>query len=105
MIKCAECGYENMDGLDYCDGCGAKLAAAAPGAAAPAPSDGAPADTPNAEAPSSGGALSESRFIRPSGGGGAEIGSSHFRVEGTREPSCRSAESGAGGLSRGFQGQ
>jgi FHA domain len=33
MIKCGECGYENMDGLDYCDGCGAKLAAAA---AAPA---------------------------------------------------------------------
>ncbi len=29
MIKCAECGYENMDGLDYCDGCGAKLAAVA----------------------------------------------------------------------------
>src|SRR5450755_134901 len=28
MIKCSECGYENMDGLDYCDGCGAKLAAA-----------------------------------------------------------------------------
>jgi hypothetical protein len=25
MIKCSECGYENMDGLDYCDGCGAKL--------------------------------------------------------------------------------
>ena len=42
MIKCSECGYENIDGLDYCDGCGAKLnaAAAAPagesgGAAAP----------------------------------------------------------------------
>ena len=29
MIKCSECGYENMDGLDYCDGCGAKLDAAA----------------------------------------------------------------------------
>ncbi|HJU28895.1 MAG TPA: hypothetical protein VJ718_06980, partial [Candidatus Binataceae bacterium] len=28
MIKCSECGYENMDGLDYCDGCGAKLNAA-----------------------------------------------------------------------------
>jgi hypothetical protein len=33
MIKCGECGYENMDGLDYCDGCGAKLGAAAPAAA------------------------------------------------------------------------
>ena len=31
MIKCAECGYENMDGLDYCDGCGAKLGAAVAG--------------------------------------------------------------------------
>jgi FHA domain len=51
MIKCGECGYENMDGLDYCDGCGAKLAAGAPGAApaAAAPeaaSPAAPAETP-----------------------------------------------------------
>jgi FHA domain len=36
MIKCSECGYENMDGLDYCDGCGAKLAASEAPAAAPA---------------------------------------------------------------------
>jgi FHA domain len=43
MIKCSECGYENMDGLDYCDGCGAKLAADAQ--AAPAP------EAPKAEAP------------------------------------------------------
>jgi FHA domain len=35
MIKCSECGYENMDGLDYCDGCGAKLAASEAPAAAP----------------------------------------------------------------------
>jgi FHA domain len=40
MIKCTECGYENMDGLDYCDGCGAKLAAAE-GAAVPAPAPAA----------------------------------------------------------------
>ncbi|MGB8411791.1 MAG: FHA domain-containing protein [Candidatus Binatus sp.] len=54
MIKCGECGYENMDGLDYCDGCGAKLAAGAAGAAAAAPAaapaaaapDAAPAATP-----------------------------------------------------------
>jgi len=68
MIKCGECGYENMDGLDYCDGCGAKLAAAAPGAtpaaeappaAAPEAPAAAPAETaaadgapaPSAEAP------------------------------------------------------
>ena len=37
MIKCSECGYENMDGLDYCDGCGAKLAAASGSSAAAAP--------------------------------------------------------------------
>jgi FHA domain-containing protein len=53
MIKCGECGYENMDGLDYCDGCGAKLAAgagssaAAPAAATP---EAAPAATPAAGA-------------------------------------------------------
>ncbi|HEY2106474.1 MAG TPA: FHA domain-containing protein [Candidatus Binataceae bacterium] len=29
MIKCNECGYENMDGLDYCDSCGVKLNSAA----------------------------------------------------------------------------
>ncbi|HSY79204.1 MAG TPA: FHA domain-containing protein [Verrucomicrobiae bacterium] len=43
MIKCSECGYENMDGLDYCDGCGAKLAAAAGSSA------GAPAAAPSTE--------------------------------------------------------
>src|SRR5258708_5100561 len=45
MIKCGECGYENMDGLDYCDGCGAKLAAAAgssAGSSAAAPASAAP---------------------------------------------------------------
>src|SRR5580658_820493 len=47
MIKCGECGYENMDGLDYCDGCGAKLAAAA-GSTAAAP-EAAPAAAPAAE--------------------------------------------------------
>ena len=66
MIKCTECGYENMDGLDYCDGCGAKLnaaagAPAAGGGAAPAPpaAESAPAQSaqepvstpPAAEAP------------------------------------------------------
>ena len=25
MIRCAECNEENMDGLEYCDSCGAKL--------------------------------------------------------------------------------
>ena len=53
MIKCGECGYENMDGLDYCDGCGAKLAASAAPAAAPAAAapEAAPAAAPAAESP------------------------------------------------------
>jgi pSer/pThr/pTyr-binding forkhead associated (FHA) protein len=62
MIKCGECGYENMDGLDYCDGCGAKLnAAAAPehagagaggsGASAPAASAAPSAEAAAAAAP------------------------------------------------------
>lgn len=42
MIKCNECGYENMDGLDYCDSCGAKLAGAGADAVAPVPSPDAP---------------------------------------------------------------
>ena len=60
MIKCSECGYENMDGLDYCDGCGAKLAAsagssaAAPGAAAPEASPAAPAAEGTNAAPAAG---------------------------------------------------
>jgi FHA domain len=52
MIKCSECGYENMDGLDYCDGCGAKLAAAA-GSSAPAPAAAAP-EAASAAAPTEG---------------------------------------------------
>jgi hypothetical protein len=49
MIKCSECGYENIDGLDYCDGCGAKLTAAA--APAPAGENGgaAPSEPPTGE--------------------------------------------------------
>src|SRR5689334_9345863 len=38
MIRCSECSHENMDGLEYCDACGAKLpagASAEPVAAAP----------------------------------------------------------------------
>jgi pSer/pThr/pTyr-binding forkhead associated (FHA) protein len=30
MIRCSECGHDNMDGLEYCDACGAKLPASAP---------------------------------------------------------------------------
>jgi hypothetical protein len=49
MIKCSECGLENMDGLDYCDGCGAKLSAAAPDAAAAAPPPAASEESHSAQ--------------------------------------------------------
>jgi hypothetical protein len=76
MIKCSECGYENMDGLDYCDGCGAKLnAAAAPehagagagesGASAPAASAAPSAEAAAAAAP---GAESTSAAANADGG-------------------------------------
>jgi FHA domain len=56
MIKCGECGYENMDGLDYCDGCGAKLNAAASspaaGAATPPAADSSSEVPPAATAES-----------------------------------------------------
>src|SRR5215470_13072273 len=52
MIKCNECGYENMDGLDYCDSCGAKLNHAADASAAteaaPPPAAPAPSEAPTA---------------------------------------------------------
>jgi len=65
MIKCSECGYENIDGLDYCDGCGAKLTtshgtpagnggASVPQEPAPAPESTEPhpaADTAAAQTP------------------------------------------------------
>ena len=72
MVKCSECGYENIDGLDYCDGCGAKLAAgaatAAPngGAAAPAPSE-APAAAPEAPAAEAGGGAAPAAAEAPTG--------------------------------------
>jgi hypothetical protein len=50
MIKCSECGYENIDGLDYCDGCGAKLNAAA----VPAGEGGGAAAAPEAATAPSG---------------------------------------------------
>ena len=36
MIRCSECSHENMDGLEYCDACGAKLPASSPTPAEPA---------------------------------------------------------------------
>jgi len=41
MIQCAECSHENMDGLEYCDACGAKL----PVATAPPPPEVTPSES------------------------------------------------------------
>ena len=53
MIRCSECGHENMDGLEYCDACGAKLPAGAPAepaaAAAPAAAPVVASEPPPAE--------------------------------------------------------
>ncbi|HVN90900.1 MAG TPA: FHA domain-containing protein [Candidatus Binataceae bacterium] len=69
MIKCGECGYENMDGLDYCDGCGAKLSAASAEASAPASEapPAAPAPEPAAEAAPAAPAAAESPSKAPTG--------------------------------------
>jgi hypothetical protein len=79
MIKCGECGYENMDGLDYCDGCGAKLAAspvAEPPPTAPAPEPAAstaepPASTAIAVAPAEPAASTEPAAAEEPASGGA----------------------------------
>ncbi len=48
MIRCAECNEENMDGLEYCDSCGAKLEAIAADGAGAADATPAPAEAPAA---------------------------------------------------------
>lgn len=37
MIRCAECSHENIDGLEYCDACGAKLSLSAAPTVTPVP--------------------------------------------------------------------
>ncbi len=47
MIRCAECNEENVDGLEYCDSCGAKLEViATEAAAADAPDSPAAEEAP-----------------------------------------------------------
>jgi len=66
MIKCGECGYENMDGLDYCDGCGAKLNAVAASEHAGAAAGGSGASDPAASgAPSAGAAAAAAAESTP----------------------------------------
>lgn len=49
-MQCAECGHENMDGLEYCDACGAKLPASLTAASEDIPVESVPVDV-EAEAP------------------------------------------------------
>lgn len=49
MIRCAECNEENMDGLEYCDSCGAKLEVVATEAEAAEVETAAAPDSPAAE--------------------------------------------------------
>jgi hypothetical protein len=100
MVKCNECGYENMDGLDYCDGCGAKLEATASGPqgigeqASAAPGS-APADTSESAAmneitPNSEPRATESGMsgVQPSSGAVAQP------PQGAEVPNERSATAG-----------
>lgn len=43
-MQCAECGHENMDGLEYCDACGAKLPATLTSASEDIPVESVPVD-------------------------------------------------------------
>jgi pSer/pThr/pTyr-binding forkhead associated (FHA) protein len=49
MIPCSECDHENMDGLEYCDACGAKLPIGAPVEPAPAAAPVVASEPPPAE--------------------------------------------------------
>jgi len=51
MIRCSECSHENMDGLEYCDACGAKLPAGASAEPVPAAPAAAPVDVPEPSPP------------------------------------------------------
>ena len=51
MIRCSECSHENMDGLEYCDACGAKLPAGASAEPVPAAPAAAPVVAPEPTPP------------------------------------------------------
>jgi pSer/pThr/pTyr-binding forkhead associated (FHA) protein len=51
MIRCSECSHENMDGLEYCDACGAKLPAGASAEPVPAAPAAAPVVVPEPSPP------------------------------------------------------
>jgi hypothetical protein len=77
MIKCGECGYENMDGLDYCDGCGAKLNAAAAPEHAGAGAEGSGASDPAASGAPSAGAAAAAAAAAPAPGAESTSAAAH----------------------------
>lgn len=86
MIKCSECGYENMDGLDYCDGCGAKLESQ-PGAGAGAaePQQAGAQGTSSTAGP-------EPSGVNEMAAAGAPAAATESHIEPAREQSGTSAE-------------
>jgi hypothetical protein len=82
MIKCSECGYENMDGLDYCDGCGAKLEAPSQAASSPSP-------------PPAGGSGSAPQPAEPSETNEMAQAGAPAAAEAAATPAARAAEPGA----------
>jgi hypothetical protein len=109
MIKCSECGYENMDGLDYCDGCGAKLESAAPAGAGGAqhqqagvqsssgPGGTEPAGVSEVAAPAGAPAAASESKIPPAPeqlGVTAEAGGSNEHIAAVAEPPLANAPTG-----------
>jgi FHA domain len=93
MIKCSECGYENMDGLDYCDGCGAKLAAGGgSSAAAPEAAAAAPAAESTEAAPAAGAAEAPATAAPQS-----EAPTGEIKPEAAPEPASAPAAAAAAG--------
>jgi len=108
MIKCSECGYENIDGLDYCDGCGAKLESAATPSAGSVPAQ--PAAAQSSSTPSTaaaGGAKEMAAAGAPAAGAQSETsaataspsdsglpGASNEHIVAVAEPSAAKAPTG-----------
>jgi hypothetical protein len=88
MIKCSECGYENMDGLDYCDGCGAKLESTAATGAGGAQHQ--QAGIPSSSSPTS----PEPAGVNEMAAGGAPAAATESKIPTAPEPSGVSAEAG-----------
>ena len=89
MIKCSECGYENMDGLDYCDGCGAKLTAAEGAARRPG---GRPMTMPPAPSPSASAQTRQQRARRNCAGSGCGRPAASVEAPNRRDQAAHEAD-------------